>query len=88
MCEDILFKPMNFNHVSLHICTDNHIINSSTLRLKQAGFVRNSSAVDRTYFSKLEVVQNDHGLKKLLPCSELQTERDLAQKYTIRSSLN
>lgn len=56
--------------------------------LKQAGFIRNPSAVDRMYFSKLEVVQNDHGLKKLLPCSKLQTEQDLAQKYTNRSSLN
>lgn len=74
MCEDILLEILNFNHVGLHICTNNHIINSNTLRFKQAGFIRSSSAVDRIYFRKLEVVQNNHGLKRLLPCSEVQTD--------------
>lgn len=52
MCEDILLKILNFNLVGLHICTDNHSINSSTLKFKLAGFIRHSSAVDRIYFRK------------------------------------
>lgn len=81
---------MNFNHVALHTGTDNHVISSSTLmlkRLKQAGIVRNSLVVDRMYFSKWKEVQSDQGLKKLLLCSEFQTEQNLPQKYTVRSSL-